>query len=327
MDDGRAAPLDPGILRAMELDALIRSQHGVCTTAQALAAGLTEDGIRWRVSSGRWSRLGQGLYCAQTGELDWLGRAHAAVLRGGDGCALSLRAAEHLHGVASGAPPVITVAVPARRSVTRLPGTRYRRHVGLEVVRRRGLPVTTAEQTVLDLAEAPGAEWRDAVATAARWVQKRRTTPAALDAALAARARHRHRHILTVALGVVAEGAESVLEVSYVRRVERPHGLPPATIQRPDGSRRRDFEYEEWLVVVEVDGRLGHEGESVAFDRRRDRQAAGTGRVTLRAGWVDVEGDPCGLAVDVHAALRARGYPGSVLACSPRCPARRVSAT
>ncbi len=310
----------------MDLDALIRSQHGVCSTAQALEGGMTGDGLRWRVSSGRWSRIGQGLYRAQTGELDWTGRAHAAVLRGRDGCALSLKAAEHLHGVAPTPPPVITVAVPVGRSVTRLPGTRFRAHVGLEVVHRKGLPVTSAEQTVLDLADARGTEWREAVAIAARWVQKRRTTAESLAAALEGRARHRHRHILTVALGVVAEGAESLMEVSYVRRVEQAHGLPRASMQVRDGTVRRDFVYEEWLVVLEVDGVLGHEGEFVAKDRTRDRRAAGTGQVTLRAGWVDVEGGPCDLAVDVHAALRARGYRGPIRACGPRCAARRVAA-
>jgi hypothetical protein len=310
----------------MDLDALIRSQHGVCSTAQAAEAGLTGDAIRWRVKSGRWARIGQGLYRAQTGDLDWEGRAHAAVLRGRDGCALSLRAAEYLHGVAPTAPPVITVAVPADRSVTRLTGTRFRRHVGLDVVRRRGLPVTSADQTVLDLADVAGVEWREAVAVAARWVQKRRTTADSLAEALEGRARHRHRPILRVALGVVAEGAESLMEVSYVRRVEQPHGLPRASMQVRDGIIRRDFEYEAWLVVLEVDGVLGHEGEYVAKDRSRDRRAAGTGRVTLRAGWVDVEGAPCELAVDVHAALRARGYRGSLRACGPRCAARRVVA-
>ena len=312
--------------RWMDLDALLRSQHGVCSAAQALEAGLTEDAIRWQVTSKRWTRIGRGLYRAQTGELDWLGRAHAAVLRGGADCALSLRAAEHLHGVAATPPPVISVAVPSGRSVTRLPGTRFRSHAGLQVVRRRGLPVTSAEQTVLDLADLPGVEWREAVGMAARWVQRRRTSPEALAVALAGRARHRHRRILTVALGVVAEGAESLMEVSYVRRVEQPHGLPRASMQVPDGTVRRDFEYDRWLVVVEVDGRLGHEGEHLAADRRRDRRAAGTGRVTLRAGWVDVEGDPCQLAVDVYAALRARGLTDPIRACGPRCAARRLVA-
>jgi very-short-patch-repair endonuclease len=310
----------------MDLDALIRSQHGVCSTAQARAGGLTDDAIRWRVTSGRWSRIGQGLYLAQTGAIDWLGRAHAAVLRGGDGCALSLRSAEYLHGVSDTPPPVITVAVPAGRVVTRLPGTRFRGHVRLEVTRRRGLPVTRPEQTVIDLTDVRGVEWREAVAITARWVQKRRTTAASLTEALEGRARHGHRRILAVALGVVAEGAESLMEVSYVRRVEQPHGLPRAALQVRHGRLRRDFEYEQWRVVVEVDGRLGHEGEHLSKDRTRDRRAAGTGRITLRAGWVDVEGAPCELAVDVHGALRARGYRGPIRACGPTCAARRVTA-
>ncbi|HYN65915.1 MAG TPA: type IV toxin-antitoxin system AbiEi family antitoxin domain-containing protein [Ornithinibacter sp.] len=310
----------------MDLDALIRSQHGVCTAAQALEGGVTPDGLRWRVASRRWSRIGQGLYRAQTGELDWQGRAHAAVLRGRDGCALSLRAAEFLHGVAPTAPPVITVAVPVGRSVTRLAGTRFRSHVRLEVVRRKGLPVTSAEQTVLDLADVRGVQWREAVGTTARWVQKRRTTPEALADALGQRSRHQHRRILSVALDVEAQGAQSLMEVSYVRRVELPHGLPRASLQVRDGTVRRDFEYPEWLVVLEVDGRLGHEGEFLASDRSRDRRAAGIGRVTLRAGWVDVEGAPCELAVDVHAALRARGYRGPIRACGQRCAVRRFAA-
>ena len=299
----------------MDLDALIRSQHGVCSRAQARDAGLSDDALRWRVTSGRWTRIGQGLYRAQTGDLDWLGRAHAAVLRGGEGCALSLRSAEYLHGVTTTAPAVITVAVPAGRSVTRLPGTRFRGHVGLDVGHRRGLPVTRAEQTVLDLADVPGVEWREAVATAARWVQKRRTTAASLTEALDGRARHRHRHILTVALGVVAEGAESLMEVSYVRKVEEPHGLPRAAMQVRDGIHRRDFGYEEWLVVLEVDGRRGPQGAFVGEGRPRDRRTAGTGRVTLRAGWVDV-----------HAALQVRGYRGPIRVCGPGCAARRVAA-
>jgi very-short-patch-repair endonuclease len=153
-------------------------------------------------------------------------------------------------------------------------------------------------------------------------VQKRRTTAESLAQALDHRARHRHRRILSVALGVVADGAESLMEVSYVKRVEEPHGLPRASMQVRHGIARRDFEYEVWLVVVEVDGRLGHEGEFLAKDRRRDRRAAGEGRVTLRAGWVDVEAAPCDLAVDVHAALCARGYRGPIRACGPVCAAR-----
>lgn len=140
----------------MDLDALIRAQHRVLTSAQARDGGLTEEQVRWRVESRRWRRIARGLLQAGTEDLDWLGRAHAAVLWGGDGACLSLAAAAHLHGVEDRPPPVITVAIPHDRNVTRLPGTRYARRRRLEVVHRRQLPVTGAATTVLDLADQPG---------------------------------------------------------------------------------------------------------------------------------------------------------------------------
>lgn len=314
----------------MELDGLVRLQHGVLSVDQAREHGLTEDTVRWRVESGRWSRLGRGLYVAQTGPLGWLGRAHATVLRGGDGVGLALDSAAYLHGLRSEPPPMVTLWVPRGRRMTRLPGTKVRQRSDIDAVTRRGLPVTSAATTVLDLADAPGTDWREAVATAARWVQRRRVTSEEIVAARDTRPRHRHRRVLQLALGVVAEGAESLLEIGYVQRVERRHGLPRARLQVPAGGPgnrlRRDAEYEQWRVVVELDGRLGHEGELLAVDRRRDRGAAREGRLTLRAGWVDVDADACGLALDVHETLRSRGWTGRGRACGPRCAVRHALA-
>lgn len=312
----------------MDLDTLARRQHGIVTTAQALACGMTTEEVRWRLVSGRWRSVARGIHATHSGPLDWWARAQAAVLRGGAGSALTLRSAAYVHGVEARAPAVITVGIPASRKVVRLPGTRVTRRRQLSVVLRRGLPVTPAAATVLDLADVPGCHWQEAVGLAATWVQQRRVTVDELVDAIDARSRLHHRGVLLTALGVVARGAESLLEVGYVRRVERPHGLPHATLQVPvaaaGGTLRRDAEYEEWRVVVELDGRLGHEGAGLARDRRRDRGAAAEGRVTLRAGWVDVEADPCALALDVHQTLRARGWRGSGRGCGPHCVLGRV---
>jgi hypothetical protein len=252
------------------------------------------------------------------------------VLRGGDGAAPALDAAAHLHGVETGPPAVITVWVPAGREVTRLPGTRVRSRSRIESTTRRGLPVTVAAATVLDLGAGPGCGWRESVAVAARWVQRGRVDVEELQAALARRGSHPHRRALVLALGAVAAGAESLLEVQFVRTVVQRHGLPPATLQAPGhgpgGRLRRDAEFPEWAVVVELDGRLGHEGEGLARDRRRDRAAARDGRLTLRAGWVEVDAAPCELAVDVHETLRSRGWTGRGRACGPGCALARVLA-
>ena len=88
------------------------------------------------------------------------------------------------------------------------------------------------------------------------------------------------------------------------------------------GVVRRDFWYRAYGVVVEVDGRLGHEGPGMWRDRRRDRSAARDGLVTLRCGAAEIEAAPCELAADVAATLRARGYAGPITACGLRCDVR-----
>lgn len=126
------------------------------------------------------------------------------------------------------------------------------------------------------------------------------------------RSRHRARDLLLMVLGDVAEGAESAMEVRYVRDVERAHGLPSGRRQhstRSDGSALHDICYLEQRVLVELDGRLGHDGpEARVKDGIRDRRGATTGSLTIRAFWRDVAGHPCELAIDAGAVLSTRGW-------------------
>jgi hypothetical protein len=308
----------------MDLDVLARCQHGVLSAAQAREGGLTRDAIAWRVASGRWRRLGSGVYVTHTAELTWWARAHAALLQAGDGAALSLGAAAFVHGLSDRPPPIIVIAIPTQRRRVRPIGVRIRRRRRLEVVVRRGLTVTTAAQTVIDLAAEQGASWREAVNVCARAVQARRVSAADLESELAARGRHPHRRVLQVALGVVAQGAETAAEVDYVHRVERAHGLPPARLQAVAGDSgrriRRDAEYLEWGVVVEIDGAIHLDPRQRALDVRRDRGTVGEGKVTLRITNVEVCAVPCELAVDIVRALRHRGFRGRVHPCRAGCP-------
>ena len=107
------------------------------------------------------------------------------------------------------------------------------------------------------------------------------------------RGRHRWRRELGEALAVVSGGAESILEVRYVRDVERAHGLPVGVAQVSSAAGmpwRHDIGYPQFRVLVELDGRLGHEGQSRVADTRRDRGNAAAGWLTLRAGFPP----PCG---------------------------------
>jgi len=312
----------------VEWHELARRQHGVLGAEQAALAGLTSSEVRWRLTSGRWQSLGRGLYLTHSGEVSWIQRAQASVLRAGRGGVLTGISAAYLHGLLAQPPTRVTLAIPRSRRVVPLPWMTVQRRNDLPVVVRRGLPVLAAPWTVLDLAGAPQATWRDAVAECARAVQRRRVTVSQLVIALDCRPRHRHRRVLEVALGAVGEGAESLPEVGYLIRVQRRHALPPGSPQRVDGSTsgvvRRDFWYRAYGVVVEVDGRLGHEGPGMWRDRRRDRSAARDGLVTLRCGAAEIEAAPCELAADVAATLRARGYAGPITACGLRCDVRRL---
>lgn len=314
----------------MDLDALIRRQHGVLTRAQAVQCGLTVSAIRWRLEDGSWTRLAHGIYHAHTGPVTWMARAHALTLRLGPGGALTKETAAHLHGVESHAPQVLSGAVVSRQ-VQRLAGTRVMRRRALHIVTRQGLPVTSAASTVLDLvADHHTSHWRDVVHLMARWVHCSKVNAEDVLAALAQRERYPLRSLVTTALEPISAGVESILELDSLEGVILRHGLPRPTLQAhgqgPHGTVRRDAEWEAYGVVLESDGRLFHSGASLQSDRRRDRHAARTGRLTLRAGHVEIRFGSCELAIDIFLALRSRGYRGDLTACSPRCVARTLRA-
>jgi very-short-patch-repair endonuclease len=90
--------------------------------------------------------------------------------------------------------------------------------------------------------------------------------------------------------------------------VEQAHGLPPAVKQarftKPDGSRGyRDRCYEEYGLIIELDGKQYHPDEHRGRDQDRDNHATATAGSTLRYGWIDVTRKPCVSAAQVHAAL------------------------
>lgn len=250
------------------------------------------------------------------------------MLWAGRGATLTLSTAAYLWGLTERQPPMIALAVPAHRSVVRVPGTRIRRRRHLETTVVRRLPVTSVAQTIVDLTDEPGCTAAESVAWAARACQQGKSRAPDLLDELARRRAHRHRGALRVALGDIGDGVESVAEQRYVNDVERAHGLPTFDRQSParsgDGDVRRDFESLEFGVVVEIDGQLWHSGPAFRSDRLRDRQAAADGKVTLRAGWVDVTEAACDLAADIVRTLWQRGWSGHPRPCSIRCAVARL---
>ena len=151
-------------------------------------------------------------------------------------------------------------------------------------------------------------------------VQQRLTTPVRLVSALALRRRHRHRALLTAVLADVDEGAESALELAYLRDVERAHGLPRGNRQRSrlGLAYLSDVGYDDYQLLVELDGRDGHLDVGRFRDMQRDNRFAVRAWLTLRYGWFDVVDRPCLVSVQVATALRDRGWTGLFRRCR-RC--------
>lgn len=296
-------------------------QAGVITRRQALAAGLTEEQLRARLRSGRWRRASAGVYYTFTGEPPRLAALWAALLAAGPGAVLSHESAAELIGLIDRPEPPIHVSVASQRHVTPVAGARlHRRHRAPVAAAAREPARTGAEETVVDLTQS-ASDVDAAVGWIARACARRLTTPDRLRAAFAARGRLRWRDALTAAVADVAAGCHSVLELRYLRDVERPHGLPAGVRQRRRQERRAttysDVEYDPFGLVVELDGRAAH--EDPGRDRRRDQISAARGRMTLRFGWADVHRRPCESAAAVAVLLRRAGWTATPTRCGPLC--------
>lgn len=299
------------------LDPFARAHFGLVTRERALASGLTDAAIRWRVGSGRWVQVHRGVYQTLPGRDDWLTRAQAALLHVGTPSALSGPSAGYLWGLIPTPGPVIHVVVPATRrpaSVGGLIVTRSRH--ALERMHEREWPHRVdLDHTVYDLAQ--GQSLDRAVALIAKACQTRRTTVRNLRLALEARPNQTHYSELWEVLSDVGSGVESSGERRYVRDVERAHGLPVAQRQAEGpGGTVCDNDYEEQRLKVEVDGRLGHAGWlAQQKDGRRDRRNATHKWLTVRVYWPDVAVTPCVTARDLAVILRARGWRGVAHSC------------
>jgi hypothetical protein len=312
-----------------ELEGLARHQAGVLTRAQMMAAGMTRHALYDRLDRGRWQRLHAGVYATYSGPLARQSLLWGAILGARPGAVLCHETAAELHGLLEpGKDNAIHVMVSRGRPVAPMTGVVVHYSKRAQIARHPALepPRTRLEETVLDLAEA------ERTATGAvSWIlsacASRRTKPGLLLDAMAARPRMRRRTLLLATLSDARIGVHSILEHGYLYRVERPHGLPAGSRQRRTRSggtaRYEDVRYEEYGVIVELDGQAAHPDGERWRDARRDNASAATGLITLRYTYADVVDRPCRIAGEVARALRSRGYTGGIRRCGPSCTAGR----
>ena len=272
------------------LSDLLVWQHGILSRAQAIERGISDGVLAAHLYAGRWQRVHTGIYATTTGPLTLAARRWAAVLACGPDAALSHHTAAAMHGLAADNGDPIHVTVPVERRLRRTPEIQVHRSRHLSHTRHPTLEParTRVEPTALDLVHIAKSV-DQALVIVAQACQRRLTTAARLRAEVSLRHSLRWRRQVLAALDDVGRGAHSLLELRYLRDVERRHGLPRSRRQRPvDRGRRRewtDVSYDEFATVVELDGKAGHDDVlSVWRDMRRDNAVVVAGEAPLRYG-------------------------------------------
>lgn len=300
-------PIPPPLLR------LARTQEGVISANQCRELGFSRRVVARLLAEQRWIRLTTGIYRIRDLGSAWHGRAHAGLLLGGDHAVLWGRSAGFLWGIIREPPESIEVRIPAARQVRDRDYWTFTRTRAPLLGRGDPCRIPFAE-TVIDLcALEPShiAVWID------RALHLRRGIAPHLRSALANRARVPHRGLISAMITDHESGIHSELERIYHRDVERAHGLPVGRRQVLREGVRTDVEY--GYLIVELDGRLGHEGEARFRDMHRDNTHLLEGRLTLRFGWTDCTLRPCEVAQMVATVLRQLGIEVHFTLC-PRCP-------
>ncbi|NEA32039.1 hypothetical protein [Streptomyces sp. SID13031] len=289
------------------IEVLIHTQNRIVGRSQLLAAAWSEADIRRRLRRRAWQTVHPGVYATHTGPIGYDERLLAALLYAGPDAAWShYTAAEQSGLIKRDDRRPVYVTIPRDRRVRSRPNLLIRRDAHWEDRLAAVIPPRReAAHAVLDIVGISETS-DDAAATIAEACQSGRVSPADILLALDGRGRLRHRSVLRPILADVAAGSHSLLELRYLRDVERRHGLPTGVRQRQVGREFTDVAYPEYGLVVELDGRLHLAPQHRRRDLDRDNRATLRAEATLRYGWFDITTRPCEAAVQVLQVLRRR---------------------
>jgi very-short-patch-repair endonuclease len=270
-------------------------QHGIVSSAQLAAAGLSVDAVRHRVRRGWLRRLHRGVYAVGPLQTPH-SRTMAATLAMGARALASHEAAAALWDLLP--PPRGPIDVTAvGREPRRRPGIRLHTTANLhpaDMTRRHGIPTTSLPRTILDLAP--------------RRVDH--NLPAhALNEQFKRYPRHPGLKKLTEAHEPHFTRSEAERRLLALIRAAR---LPePETNVRLHGY-EVDFLWRTPRLVVEVDGYAYHSSRA-AFerDRRRDAVLGARGHRVLRVTWRQLEHERAALVATLAVAIRYEEPPES----------------
>jgi very-short-patch-repair endonuclease len=275
------------------------------TIAQAIAAGLTVDQVRYRVRSGRWESLGRGEFRRAgwaASDLDDFARArldhvHRAVLaaRRNPGSVVGFESAALVHGLPffSPVPRTVTLIVGAGHWTGTRHGVRMRRAVLSDTqLEGRSVHVTTAGRTWLDVART--LPLSDALAVGDAGLRRGIFARDALVGLVEESEVKRGCRRAALAAAHVSALRETVLEsASWAYFVEQAVPLPRMQVEvrnhRGAFVARVDFLWDEGRLVGESDGRMKYTTPGDLYsEKRREDELRAEGFTVVRWSWSDL---------------------------------------
>jgi very-short-patch-repair endonuclease len=299
--------------------ASIAQEHQGIFAAHHLAElRISKDERAWRLAVGRWIQVHEGVYRVAGAPTSWRGDVLAACWAGGTRAVASHRSAAGLYEIPGGREDMVEVTCPRWRRA---------RHEGLtvhettalsdrDVTVLDGIPVTTIERTIFDLAAVCS---RFTVELAIDNALRRELTTLDQLGAMLRRVGKRGRKGTKLLRGLLAERdpayapTESERELMLLR-VLREHGLPEPerqfSIHDEFGNfvARPDLVYRDLKIAMEYDSYQHHVGKHPHVrDNRRRNAMTGIGWAVLVATAEDVRyGKGAQFAREVKNARRDR---------------------
>lgn len=281
----------------------------VVTREQALGHGLSPHVVARLLREDTWQPLARAIYLLSGGQPCWESLAWGGILAGGDDARLGAESSAYLHKITRDPPAEIDILVPNRaparvmgpwRFIRESPGARPGGSIGSP-------PCLTVATTLLELgiSRTPA----DLLTLIAEAEHRRLISTPELVRTLRQYRRYPYRRVVMDLLGDIMAGVQSPIERLYLHDVERAHQLPVGS--RQEGNRglahRSDVAYDEYRLLVELDGWKTHGGAGRFRDLWLDNQFALRGQVTLRFGHYDLTHRPCSVAFQVHRVMSSRG--------------------
>lgn len=295
-------PIDARIAALAEL------QYGVVARRQLASAGVGRGAIERRLTRGSLVPLHRGVYAVGHRRLTQDGFWLAAVLAAGPRAALSHRDAASFHGLGRWRTRRIEVTTAGRAAVASGVRVYQRRLLSPDdVTVVEGIPVTTIERTLVDLAAVVS---HDRLAHALSEAERRRVIDARALRAAIARVEHRPGPGYALLRAVLAEHrrrgvtlTRHELEIAF-RALVRDHRLPEPELNAWIDGDEIDAVWRAERVAVECDGWEAHRGRR-AFqrDRTKSNDLLLRGWRLLRFTHADVVHDPADVAARIRTAL------------------------